>query len=44
MYAKAKADKTCQKRKGFGWKRWSRDWLYDALGLYADDRVRRTQA
>ena len=33
-----------RKRKGFGWKRWSRDGLYDALGLYADYRVGRTQA
>ena len=33
-----------RKRKGFGWKRWSRDWLYDALGLYADYRVGQTQA
>ncbi len=23
-----------QKRKGFGWKRWSRSWLYTALGLF----------
>jgi RNA-directed DNA polymerase len=29
-----------RKRGGFGWKRWSRQWLYDALGLYADYRVR----
>jgi len=27
-------------RRGFGWKRWSRGWLYEALGLYADYRVR----
>ena len=27
-------------RSGFGWKRWSRQWLYDALGLFADYRVR----
>lgn len=26
--------------KGFGWKRWSREWLYHNLGLYADYRVR----
>jgi len=32
MYAKAKAD--------FGWKRWSREWLYQNLGLYGDYRVR----
>jgi len=29
-----------RKRGGFGWKRWSRQWLYDALGLFADYRVR----
>lgn len=27
-------------RRGFGWKRWSRAWLYERLGLYADYRVR----
>jgi RNA-directed DNA polymerase len=27
-------------RRGFGWKRWSTVWLYDTLGLFADDRVR----
>jgi RNA-directed DNA polymerase len=27
-------------RPGFGWKRWSRAWLYEALGLFADYRVR----
>ena len=27
-------------RRGFGWKRWSTAWLYDALGLFADYRVR----
>jgi len=26
--------------KGFGWKRWSREWLYQNLALYADYRVR----
>lgn len=25
-------------RPGFGWKRWSREWLYRRLGLYADYR------
>ena len=29
-----------QKRHGFGWKRWSRRWFYDELGLYGDYRVR----
>ena len=28
-----------KKRKGFGWKRWSRAWLY-VLGLFCDYRVR----
>jgi len=27
--------------RGFGWKRWSRRWLYDGLGLYEGYRVRR---
>jgi RNA-directed DNA polymerase len=30
-----------RKRKGFGWKRWSRRWLYDTLGLYGHYRVHR---
>jgi RNA-directed DNA polymerase len=30
-----------QKRKGFGWKRWSRRWLYDTLRLFNGYRVRR---
>jgi len=29
-----------RKRPGFGWKRWSRRWLYDRLGLFNDYRVR----
>ena len=29
-----------KKRKGFGWKRWSREWLYQELGLFNDYRVR----
>jgi RNA-directed DNA polymerase len=29
-----------RQRQGFGWKRWSRRWLYDALGLFNDYRVR----
>ncbi len=28
-----------RKRQGFGWKRWSRDWLYDHLRLFAGYRV-----
>jgi RNA-directed DNA polymerase len=27
-------------RWGFGWKRWSRAWLYRTLGLYSDYRIR----
>ena len=29
-----------RKRHGFGWNRWSRDWLYSTLGLYNDYQVR----
>ena len=29
-----------RKRRGFGWKRWSREWLYSALGLFQGYRVR----
>ena len=29
-----------RKRSGFGWKRWSREWLYTTLGLFSDYRVR----
>ena len=28
-------------RKGMGWKRWSREWLYHTLGLFDGYRVRR---
>jgi RNA-directed DNA polymerase len=28
------------KRRGFGWRRWSREWMYRTLGLFADYRVR----
>ena len=41
IYLKAKADKTWQfKRRGFGWNRWSRAWLYKTLGLFNDYGVR----
>jgi RNA-directed DNA polymerase len=30
-----------QNRKGFGWKRWSRQWLYETLRLFNGYRVRR---
>jgi len=29
-----------RKRPGFGWKRWSRRWIHDVLGLFDDYRVR----
>ncbi len=29
-----------RKRGGYGWKRWSTNWLYDRLGLYGDYKVR----
>ena len=29
-----------RQRQGFGWKRWSRAWLYEVLGLFGDYRVR----
>jgi RNA-directed DNA polymerase len=32
-----------RKRKGFGWKRWSRRWLYDTMGLFHNYRVSRPQ-
>jgi len=28
-----------KKRRGFGWDRWKRDWLYETLGLFGDYRV-----
>jgi len=30
-----------RKRQGFGWKRWTRQWLYESLGLFNSYRVRR---
>jgi RNA-directed DNA polymerase len=30
-----------RKRRGFGWKRWSRQWLYQRLGLFNNYRVQR---
>jgi RNA-directed DNA polymerase len=30
-----------RKLRGFGWKRWSRRWLYEELGLFNDYRVQR---
>jgi len=31
-----------RKLQGFGWKRWSRRWLYDMLGLFGNYRVRQS--
>ncbi|ANB76082.1 hypothetical protein AYM40_27790 [Paraburkholderia phytofirmans OLGA172] len=31
-------------RRGFGWKRWSRRWLYEELKLFNGYRVRRAAA
>ncbi len=31
-------------RPGFGWKRWSRQWIYNGLGLFNDYAVRRNSA
>jgi RNA-directed DNA polymerase len=28
-------------RRGFGWERWSTQWLYDTLGLFNGYQVRR---
>jgi RNA-directed DNA polymerase len=33
-----------RKRKGFGWQRWSRQWLYGELGLFNAYRVRRPES
>jgi RNA-directed DNA polymerase len=30
-----------RKRRGFGWKRWSRQWRYKPLGVFKDSRVQR---
>jgi len=30
-----------RQRQGFGWKRWSKEWLYEVLGLFNNYRVRR---
>jgi len=33
-----------RKRQGFGWQRWSREWIYNVLGLFNDYRVRRRES
>jgi RNA-directed DNA polymerase len=30
-----------RQRRGFGWKRWSKEWLYGTMGLYNEYHVRR---
>ena len=45
IYIKAKAEPAlrfrARKRNGFGWKRWSRQWLYEELGVFNDYWIRR---
>lgn len=33
-----------RKRRGFGWNRWNREWLYNTLGLFNDYKVQYYQA
>jgi RNA-directed DNA polymerase len=33
-----------RKRSGFGWKRWSRRWLYDGLGVFNHYRMQRPES
>ena len=33
-----------RQRKGFGWTRWSRQWLYDILKLFNGYKVKRLQS
>ena len=50
IYVKAKAEPSwrfwglymmrARNRRGFGWKKWSRQWLYEKLGLFNGYRVR----
>jgi len=50
IYAKAKAESSwrfwglSRKRRGFGWKRWSRQWLYENLGLFKGYRILRSKS
>ena len=39
IYLKAKSDKTWNDMC-FGWNRWSSAWLYNALSLYNDYKIR----
>ena len=46
IYAKAKAEPhwrfwvRARNRRGFGWERWSTQWLYDTLGRFNGYQVR----
>jgi hypothetical protein len=40
LYYVSKSDRTVRKRKGFGWARWSRQWLYETLKLFNSYKVR----
>ena len=33
-----------RQRRGFGWKRWSRKWLYETLGLFGEYRISYTRS
>jgi RNA-directed DNA polymerase len=33
-----------RKLRGFGWDKWSKEWIYGVLGLYGDYRIRRYAA
>ncbi len=35
---------SARRRRGFGWERWNRQWLYQTLGLYSDYKIRYYQA
>ncbi len=40
IYVKAKSEPSWRfQRRGFGWKRWSRRWLYGELELFAEYQV-----
>ena len=42
IYVKAKAEPSWRfQRRGFGWKRWSRRWLYEELELFDEYKVKR---
>ncbi len=42
IYVKAKAKSSwCFQRRGFGWTRWSRQWLYEEFELVDEYKVKR---